>query len=301
MAENRLPNLYEVLELTPVAGRSEIIDALQRLRSIYGSESDASYTLFSAEDRQRILSELELAEYYLLDTDRRTQYDREILGIGGTRHELPPPQSVQQIPLPVSQSQPVAMPVIATLTPVEALKPRQPIGFRPPTEAVAAELATPAPAAMAVPSFPPPLASVAPVVSPAPAVPGVGTATPVAKPAPGAPAAARQPVYPPVPVIPSDRPRPDPTGYFADVNDYTGKNLRRYREASGISLREISAITRIPPQHLENIEADDFGLLPAPVYLKGFLKSYCKVLNLNPQAVDGYMNHVRIYMELHKK
>ncbi len=116
-----------------------------------------------------------------------------------------------------------------------------------------------------------------------------------------APVATRAPVNPPVPVIPADRPRPDPAGYFADINDYTGKNLRRYREASGISLRDISAITRIPPQHLENIESDDFGLLPAPVYLKGFLKSYCKVLNLNPQAIDGYMNHVRIFTDLHKK
>ncbi len=318
------PNLYDVLELTPQAGRSEIVDALHRLRAIYGPDSDASYSLFSAEDRSKILADLDMAEYHLLDTDRRTQYDREILGIGGTRHELPPPPVPMQQQLPVQTQAPVMMEA------ADPLRVRQPIGFRPPEIApqpVAALQAQPVlNAAPMVPSMPPPAMPAPAVSAPAVAAPPVPEPAPVvAAPRPQQPVASTpvlpkrppvtqlgsavaRPVFPAkappvtVAVIPPDRPRPDPAGFFQDQSDYTGKNLRRYREAVGYTLREIAAITRVSPQHLENIELDDFAHLPAPVYLKGFLKSYCKVLGLNlVTVVDGYMEHVRIFRELNNK
>lgn len=283
-----------MLELEPLAGRSEIIDALARLRSIYGAASDASYSLFSNDDRQRILTELDLAEYHLLDTDRRARYDREILKIGGTRHELPPPLSQE----PVINSQAA-----------DTAPQRQPIGFRPP-EVVSGTIPLQAISQPAAPAVirEPLLSRVVPSATgtelrraPVPAVAGPvrpATAAPVMPNALPQPSGSK-----PIPIsVAHDRPRPDPAGYFQEKCDYTGKNLRRYRDASGFTIREISAITRVSPQHIENIELDDYSHLPAAVYLKGFLKSYCKVLGLNVQTVvNGYMEHVRIYYELHKQ
>ncbi|MCW5828815.1 MAG: helix-turn-helix domain-containing protein [Deltaproteobacteria bacterium] len=287
---NGLPNLYELLELTPVAGRSEIIDALRRLRYLYSPESEATYTLFSDDERQRTLMELDQAEFHLLDTERRTRYDREVLGIGGTRHELPVPAHLQAAPAALETS-------------------RQPIGFRPPAaEAAATPLprpAVPVQTVASISSLPPPPRPQPVVAAPAPAAPANQpdpVARPVAmRPAPVKPASVIPHNTAPVPANAPAKNRPDPASFFNEANDYTGKNLRRYREATGFSIRELAAITRISPQHLENIEGDEFGMLPAPVYLKGFLKSYCRVVGLNPQPViDGYLNHVRIFMELHR-
>jgi cytoskeletal protein RodZ len=53
-----------------------------------------------------------------------------------------------------------------------------------------------------------------------------------------------------------------------------GEQLRRAREARGVSLRELSEQTRITMRHLEAIEADDFKVLPGGIFNKSFIKSF---------------------------
>ena len=70
---------------------------------------------------------------------------------------------------------------------------------------------------------------------------------------------------------------------------YRGKTLKQIRERLGIDLKSISAETKINVKILEYIEEEDLEKLPARVYLKGFLKAYAQVLNLDPQKViEGY-------------
>ena len=61
-----------------------------------------------------------------------------------------------------------------------------------------------------------------------------------------------------------------------------GEVLRRARLAKGVTFEEAERVTRIPHRYLEALEQENFGILPAPVYARGFLRSYAGYLGLNP-------------------
>ncbi len=68
-----------------------------------------------------------------------------------------------------------------------------------------------------------------------------------------------------------------------------GPYLRSAREAKGIDLREAAQQTRIHINFLKAIEEEDFVKLPGPVFVKGFLKSYARFLQLDEDEVmDRY-------------
>jgi cytoskeletal protein RodZ len=62
-----------------------------------------------------------------------------------------------------------------------------------------------------------------------------------------------------------------------------GQTLRQAREQRGQSLDALAAATRIPSPVLDALERDDFGQLPADVYVRGFVRSYCRAVGL-PEA-----------------
>ena len=61
-----------------------------------------------------------------------------------------------------------------------------------------------------------------------------------------------------------------------------GPYLRELRERRGVSLEEIARSTRVLHRYLEALEADDLAALPAPVFTKGFIRSYCQALDVAP-------------------
>ncbi len=70
----------------------------------------------------------------------------------------------------------------------------------------------------------------------------------------------------------------------------SGNDLRKLREVLGIELDEIFKTIRISISMLEAIENNKFENLPSLIYLKNFLKSYAKLLCLEPQKiVEGYL------------
>lgn len=73
-----------------------------------------------------------------------------------------------------------------------------------------------------------------------------------------------------------------------------GDELRLQREMRGITVREISEVTKISVRFLEAIEAEDFAILPAPVFTRGFIREYAKQLGVEADdLVDRYMQIVR--------
>jgi curved DNA-binding protein CbpA len=73
----------------------------------------------------------------------------------------------------------------------------------------------------------------------------------------------------------------------------TGADLRRMREAQGVSLRYIANASKIGIRFLEYIEEDRFALLPASVYLRGFLQEYARIAGLDPHGVaEAYMKRI---------
>jgi len=94
-----------------------------------------------------------------------------------------------------------------------------------------------------------------------------------------------------------DAPRP-PAPVVTPDTEFSGALLRAVRESQGIDLREISDRTKIGSAHLEAIEADDFRSLPAPVYVRGFVRELGKLLRLDPaQVARTYLRRYRRYLE----
>ena len=62
-----------------------------------------------------------------------------------------------------------------------------------------------------------------------------------------------------------------------------GLELRQARERRGISLPQLSSITKISPRVLQAIEASDAARLPAPVYTKSFVRTYASEIGLDPE------------------
>jgi cytoskeletal protein RodZ len=58
--------------------------------------------------------------------------------------------------------------------------------------------------------------------------------------------------------------------------------LQRARQARGLTLEEAERDTRISRRYLQALENENFGLLPAPVYARGFLRTYARYLGLEP-------------------
>lgn len=64
-----------------------------------------------------------------------------------------------------------------------------------------------------------------------------------------------------------------------------GEVLRRAREARGMTIGELSTITRITPRLLTSLENDAYEDFPAEVFVRGFLKNCARELELDPDEL----------------
>ncbi|MCA9845367.1 MAG: helix-turn-helix domain-containing protein [Dehalococcoidia bacterium] len=62
-----------------------------------------------------------------------------------------------------------------------------------------------------------------------------------------------------------------------------GSWLVEAREARGLTLEDAERDTRISRRYLQALEEEQFTVIPAPVYARGFLRSYSQYLGLDPQ------------------
>lgn len=75
---------------------------------------------------------------------------------------------------------------------------------------------------------------------------------------------------------------------------FSGALLRKVRESQGIEITEIAARTKISVAHLNAIESESMGDLPALVYVQGFVQQVAKFLKLDPtQVAKTYTRRLR--------
>jgi len=87
---------------------------------------------------------------------------------------------------------------------------------------------------------------------------------------------------PEAPVSPENAAAPLPPGPDESIGTY----LKQRREELGLTLRDMAARTRIRTTYLEHIEDERLADLPAPVYLRGFVLEFSRVLGLpNPESI----------------
>lgn len=67
--------------------------------------------------------------------------------------------------------------------------------------------------------------------------------------------------------------------------DTVGMQLRRAREAAGMTVKSVADATRIPFRHIEAIEGDDFAALPARAYAVGFARTIARAVGVDEAAI----------------
>ena len=64
-----------------------------------------------------------------------------------------------------------------------------------------------------------------------------------------------------------------------------GTMLREARERLGLRVEDVAVQIKFAPRQIEALEADDYKHLPEPAFLRGFVRSYAKILNLDSKPL----------------
>ena len=64
-----------------------------------------------------------------------------------------------------------------------------------------------------------------------------------------------------------------------------GQRLRLAREQRGLDIAEVAKATKIRGHYLQALEEGDFGSLPSPAQVRGFLRTYADYLELDTQSL----------------
>ncbi len=109
------------------------------------------------------------------------------------------------------------------------------------------------------------------------------------------PQLAAKPVYArPASTLSQASPAPSQPSHAVPVppQGATGAWLAGVRKERGLTLEEMSAITKVSVTYLSALEAEDYAALPEPVYVRGFLVTCARTIGLDADAV------ARSYLEL---
>ena len=63
------------------------------------------------------------------------------------------------------------------------------------------------------------------------------------------------------------------------------EQLRRARESQKLDIYQVAEITKIKTDHIRALETGDFDVFSAPVYIRGFVRSYASMLKLDVPKV----------------
>ena len=69
-----------------------------------------------------------------------------------------------------------------------------------------------------------------------------------------------------------------------------GENLRQARDSMGLSISDVSSLLHISDEYVHALENDQFEVLPAPIYVKGYIRNYAKLVQIeDEELVQSYM------------
>src|SRR5271170_2323488 len=64
-----------------------------------------------------------------------------------------------------------------------------------------------------------------------------------------------------------------------------GEQLRKAREAQDLELHDIVDMTKIQSDHLRALEEGNYSVFSAPVYIRGFVRTYATLLKLDTNQI----------------
>ncbi len=82
------------------------------------------------------------------------------------------------------------------------------------------------------------------------------------------------------------------------IDLFDGIQLRRLRESRNIDIPSLSQLTRVSKSYLEALEDNSFKDLPAPVFVRGFLKQLLSTYEINDERlIKSYMMNLKTSLE----
>jgi cytoskeleton protein RodZ len=69
-----------------------------------------------------------------------------------------------------------------------------------------------------------------------------------------------------------------------------GQQLRAAREAQKLTIYQVAELTRIRSDHIRAIDQGQYDVFSAPVYIRGFVRTYATILKLNPEPILELLN-----------
>lgn len=79
------------------------------------------------------------------------------------------------------------------------------------------------------------------------------------------------------------------------------EQLRQAREAKKLTVHQVAEVTKIRTDHIRALEEGNFDVFAAPVYIRGFVRSYATLLKMDvPQtmsALDAELGRTEKYRE----
>jgi len=73
-----------------------------------------------------------------------------------------------------------------------------------------------------------------------------------------------------------------------------GRELFGAREQRGMSIEDVARALNLSPRHISALESDDYESLSGPTYIRGYLRGYAQLLDLDADAL------IRRYNEAHR-
>lgn len=77
---------------------------------------------------------------------------------------------------------------------------------------------------------------------------------------------------------------------MSGASDGLGQRIRAAREARGLSLSDVAQQIRIRSVYLAAIEDESWSTIGAPVYIRGFLRTYARFLGIDPEEAVAAFN-----------
>ena len=74
-------------------------------------------------------------------------------------------------------------------------------------------------------------------------------------------------------------------GYTLPVMPTVPDQLRQAREAQNLTIHQVVEVTKIRTDHIRALEEGNYDVFSAPVYIKGFVRSYATLLKLDVPAL----------------
>lgn len=71
-----------------------------------------------------------------------------------------------------------------------------------------------------------------------------------------------------------------------------GRKLRESREQRGLSIGEVAERLKLPARQIEGLESGNYEGMPELIFVRGFLRTYSRFLDLDDNEVAGYLDRI---------